>query len=488
MSETVFDTASRLLSVESFRELCLSVLERCLLGEGRFEAGRFGRDQHSSASAGAVLNGVASIPCVPYEVRRRTQKLGYSLIGPDGRLKGHDEQPDDGTTSWSLAQVLLGVSKAADSRFVRSSRYRRALSRLLEFQDRGTGAWLLREGDVEDISFAFYPVLLFDRLLRSDAAPAEVVAEPLRSTARHLLDVAPSTAPTNMVLAVSALDRISELGELTGPQHTQYLACKARLQSCLVDDAGDLRLEDLYLQNELQPRWHSVTWSPLLYACSRAWGGVRSGHNLQIADRLIETYDSAENGWLGPSRTAGTACSWASSLGLLNVYLLARDLSAADISAREFLRSAESARTRRRFDIVISFGGPDRMVAQEIRDHLVAAGLRVFFDTDFRHALLGEDLAVTLQDIYFRRSRYAVAVLSKSFLKSKWAGNWEWKAVLARMNNQQQGYLLPYFLEDVEVPGLNPTIGFLSSDHVSPREFAEVVIQKVTGIRGGRVR
>ncbi|WP_176953500.1 toll/interleukin-1 receptor domain-containing protein [Glycomyces sambucus] len=421
------------------------------------------------------------MPCVPDQIRSRTFELGYSLIGTDGRLKGHDEHPDDGTTSWSLAQVLLGIARAPGLRYVESPRFHNALMRLLKLQNRTTGAWPLREGDIDDVSFAFYPVLLFDRLVRRGSSHARHVMEPLRATARHLLDTASGIAPTNMVLAVSALDRIARLGELSKSQRVQYLAYKTRLNSCLVDDDGGLRLEDLTLHNELQPRWHSVTWSPLLYGCTRAWGGVQSGHNLQIADRLISSFDEKEGGWLGPSRSVGKASSWASSLGVLNTYLLARDLVAAKISAEEFLELTQSEHSRRRFDIVISFGGPDRAVAQEVRDRLVTAGLRVFFDFDFRHNLLGEDLAVTLQDIYFRRSRYAVAILSRSFLKSKWAGNWEWRAVLARMNSQQQGYLLPYFLENVEVPGLNPTIGFLSSDHVSPREFAEIVVQKVTG-------
>jgi TIR domain-containing protein len=481
MSDLVYETASKILSISSFEDACLSVLNRCMLENGRFEAGRFGHRQHSSASAGAVLNGVGSIPCLPLEVRRRTHELGYSLIAADGSLKGHDEQPHDGTTSWSLAQVLLGVAKGGRS-FVESARYASGLRRLLILQNRDSGAWPLRIGDFDDVSFAFYPTLLFERLMRGGSSHAAMVRDPLHLTASYLLDVASSAATVraDMVLAVSALDRISSLGELTADQSRRHLVSKARLISSLVDEAGELQLGDKYIQNELQPRWHSVTWGPLLYACTRSWGGEQSSHNLQIADRLIGSFDSIEVGWRGPSRSAGRASSWASSLGLLNVYLLARDVSAAGLTATEYLSLMRSTQSRKRFDVVISFGGPDRSIAQEIRDVLVAAGLRVFFDTDFRPDLLGEDLTIFLQDVYFRRSRFAVAILSRSFLESEWAGNWEWKAVLARMNRQRQGYLLPYFLESVEVPGLNPTIGYLSADDVSPREFAEVVVGKIT--------
>ncbi|RAS63924.1 TIR domain-containing protein [Lentzea atacamensis] len=479
MLQAVQDVASELLSVHSFQDVCLSVLDRCLLDDGRFEAGQFGRRQHSSASAGAVLNGVASIPCVPIQLQQHVRELGYLLLTSEGQLRGHDEHPGDGTTCWSLAQVLHGIAKSADDRRLRSANFTNGLKNLLALQNRLDGSWPLRDGDFNDPVFAFYPVLLFERLIRHRVPYTESVREPMRLTTKYLLHIASTatTGTTDAVLAVSALDRIFRLGRLNKESANRYLENKTRLISNLVDEAGALQISDKYVQNNLQPRWHSVTWTPILYACTRRWGGVQSSHNFQISARLIESFDRSEQGWHGPSH--GKVSSWASSLALLNVHLLARDLLTSGLDVTEYKKLMRSMQARKRFDVVISFGGPDRGVAREIRDHLVSAGLRVFFDTDFRHDLLGEDLAILLQDIYFERSRFAIAVLSRSFLESDWAGNWEWKAVLARMNRQRQGYLLPYFLEHVEIPGLNPTIGYLSADKVSPREFADIVVRKV---------
>lgn len=481
MLQAVHDAASELLAVRSFRDICVSVLDRCLLDDGRFEAGQFGRQQHSSASAGAVLNGVVSVPFISNQLRLQVRELGYSLLSNEGYLRGHDEQPGDGTTSWSLSQVLLGIAKHSDDHYTRSETFSRGLARLLALQNQANGSWPLRVDDIDDPSFAFYPTLLFERLTRDRGPYVEVVRKPLRLSAGYLLDTTSPIAGTNIdsILALSALDRISDMGELSKQQHSRYFECKARLISNLVDNVGSLQLSDKHIQNDLQPRWHSVTWTALLYACTRRWGGLQSSHNLQIAARLIDSFDHSEMGWRGPSRSQGKASSWASSLALLNVYLLAKDISTSGLGVAEYKNLMQSTQAHKRFDVVISFGGPDRAVAQEIRDCLVGAGLRVFFDTDFRHDLLGEDLAILLQDIYFQRSRFAVSILSRSFLHSEWAGNWEWKAVLARMNRQREGYLLPYFLEHVEVPGLNPTIGYLSADQVSPQEFAAVVVRKV---------
>jgi hypothetical protein len=131
------------------------------------------------------------------------------------------------------------------------------------------------------------------------------------------------------------------------------------------------------------------------------------------------------------------------------------------------------------FDVVISFAGADRAVASEINTVLTTAGYRVFYDLEQQHRLLGEDLAEYLHDLYLRRSRYAIVVVSVNFLRSKWAGNWEWRAMLARMQSQREPYVLPYLIDEVRLPGLNPTIGFVSLERFRPREFAQLVVRKL---------
>jgi hypothetical protein len=93
--------------------------------------------------------------------------------------------------------------------------------------------------------------------------------------------------------------------------------------------------------------------------------------------------------------------------------------------------------------------------------------------------LLGEDLTSFLQRTYANESRFVIVLVSAAFLASRWAGNWEWRAVLARMQRQQTGYVLPYVLEEIDLPGLNPTLGYVSATDFSPESFAELVIRKV---------
>ena len=114
-----------------------------------------------------------------------------------------------------------------------------------------------------------------------------------------------------------------------------------------------------------------------------------------------------------------------------------------------------------------------------VTNRIKSAGYTVFYDNDRRHELLGEDLSIYLQKVYFSQSRYGIALLSEHFVKSDWAGGWEWRAILARMQQQRSAYLLPYYVEAVDVPGLNPTIGYVSASSHDPTQFADLVIDKL---------
>lgn len=142
--------AAELLGVDDFRALCKSVLARCTLPRQRFEADEFGRDEHSSASAGVILNGVASLPCIEPFVRDAVVESVWRLVRDDGTLRGHDHQINVGTTSWSLAQVLLGLSRYGNPLIRSSKSFHAAVTQLLECQDNADGGWLLRGRDLKD--------------------------------------------------------------------------------------------------------------------------------------------------------------------------------------------------------------------------------------------------------------------------------------------------------------------------------------------------
>lgn len=70
------------------------------------------------------------------------------------------------------------------------------------------------------------------------------------------------------------------------------------------------------------------------------------------------------------------------------------------------------------YDIVISFAGEDRQVAEEITVELKNNGIRVFYDNFEKADLWGKDLYEHLIDVYKNKSKYCLMILSKYYEKN----------------------------------------------------------------------
>ena len=113
------------------------------------------------------------------------------------------------------------------------------------------------------------------------------------------------------------------------------------------------------------------------------------------------------------------------------------------------------------FDIAISFAGEDRKIAQALAYGLKNQGLKVFYDDDEQANLLGECLTEYLVDIYKNKAQYCIILISSHYVEKRWTRH-EWKAAQARAFEQfDDAYILPIRLDDTELLGLLPTIGFL---------------------------
>jgi tetratricopeptide (TPR) repeat protein len=119
---------------------------------------------------------------------------------------------------------------------------------------------------------------------------------------------------------------------------------------------------------------------------------------------------------------------------------------------------------KRNYDVVISFAGEDRNLAQAIATRLVDRGLRVFYDDFERSVLWGHNLYEYLTDLYQNRARYCVVLVSRHYANKRWT-RLEWKAIQARCFRECEPYCLPVRLDDTELPGLLPTTAYLSLDH-----------------------
>jgi hypothetical protein len=113
------------------------------------------------------------------------------------------------------------------------------------------------------------------------------------------------------------------------------------------------------------------------------------------------------------------------------------------------------------YDIAVSFAGEQREYAEAVVRGL-GTDLTVFYDADEKAKLLGENLIDLLTDLYQNQARYVVMFVSRAYAEKMWP-NVERQSAMARAAQQRSAYILPVRMDDTELPGLLPTVGFLDA-------------------------
>jgi tetratricopeptide (TPR) repeat protein len=130
------------------------------------------------------------------------------------------------------------------------------------------------------------------------------------------------------------------------------------------------------------------------------------------------------------------------------------------------------------FDIAISFAGEDRDIAKEFAVKLTKSGLRIFYDDYEQANLLGETLTEYLIDIYKNKASFCLVLVSKHYIVKRWTRH-EWKAAQARaFEEYDKAYILPIRIDDSELPGLLPTIGYMTLKKDNLSDIVNVILQK----------
>jgi TIR domain-containing protein len=132
------------------------------------------------------------------------------------------------------------------------------------------------------------------------------------------------------------------------------------------------------------------------------------------------------------------------------------------------------------FDVAISFAGPQRQLAERLATIVKDAGFTVFYDNFYPDHLWGKDLPVFFDEIYQKKSQFCVPFLSQEYIERMWT-TWERRSATARVLAERgKEYLLPIMVENVEVPGIPTTIGYLSLADRSIEDIADILVKKLT--------
>ena len=133
------------------------------------------------------------------------------------------------------------------------------------------------------------------------------------------------------------------------------------------------------------------------------------------------------------------------------------------------------------YDVAISFAGTERERAEELALCLRDRGVKVFYDAFFGAQLWGKDLAEFFDDIYRRRARYCVMFISEAYRDRMWTTH-ERRSAIARSVEQRDEYILPIVVEQADLSGLAPTLGYVSAHELTTEEIADMVVEKLRGV------
>ena len=131
------------------------------------------------------------------------------------------------------------------------------------------------------------------------------------------------------------------------------------------------------------------------------------------------------------------------------------------------------------YDVVLSFAGEDRKHAKELADLLKMNGYSCFYDENELANLWGKNLYDYLSSVYKDQAHYCVMFLSKYYEQKLWTTH-ERQLAQARAFQENREYILPVRLDDTEIPGIPPTVGYLDLRLISIEEVYEALIKKLS--------
>lgn len=132
-----------------------------------------------------------------------------------------------------------------------------------------------------------------------------------------------------------------------------------------------------------------------------------------------------------------------------------------------------------KYDVALSFAAEDRKYPKELAELLKAGGYQPFYDENELADLWGKNLYDYLSSVYKDRARYCVMFLSKHYERKLWT-NHERQMAQARAFKENREYILPVRLDDTEIPGIPPTIGYLDLRSMTIEEVYEVLDNKLS--------
>lgn len=134
----------------------------------------------------------------------------------------------------------------------------------------------------------------------------------------------------------------------------------------------------------------------------------------------------------------------------------------------------------KRFRIALSYAGEKRDFVAPVATILAQrfGKDRVLYDKFHRAEFARTDLATYLPALYLEQADLVVVVICKDYEEKEWTGL-EWDAVLSLRKQRKLDEVMLCRFDYIEGKGLLGLAGYLDLDHVTPREAAEYILQRL---------
>ena len=131
------------------------------------------------------------------------------------------------------------------------------------------------------------------------------------------------------------------------------------------------------------------------------------------------------------------------------------------------------------YDVALSFASPDRSMAKELARLLTGKNITVFHDEYAPQASWGNNVVDHLVNLYARKARYCVLLISQYYPLKQWT-DLERRHAQERALRDADQYILPVQVDAHLVPGITETAGYHDLRRDTIESIADWVETKLT--------
>ncbi len=131
------------------------------------------------------------------------------------------------------------------------------------------------------------------------------------------------------------------------------------------------------------------------------------------------------------------------------------------------------------YDVAFSFAEEDRAFVDRVAEHLKSENVKFYYYSQELTTSWGKDLSNYLDQVYRTDARFCVIFVSKFYKTKRWSQH-EWERAKARaFFMEHREYILPFRLDNTDIPGLDDSIAYLSRETHDEAQLAQAILDKI---------